>query len=265
MTISDSAGPWPAGVWFAPMLLDMEPIGLVEYDSHAAWSRVDESLTLFILDSLAYKFMSSALANLDFISGEAHVRVAKDGSGSPRLGASQEFGKVGAIEEAHVPEVPCVFISYSWDTGDHRKWVLDLASRLRQDGVKIILDKWHLRPGADKTTFMENSIAKSDFVILVCTPKYAERANERKGGVGYEAMIITGELAAKTATEKFIPVLRDGEDWDSSLPRWAKTKVGVDLRGDPYSNDHYRDLLRTLHGATHKPPPLGPKPDFDAS
>lgn len=108
---------------------------------------------------------------------------------------------------------------------------------------------------------MERSVTDSDFVILICTPSYALKANSRDGGVGYEATIITGELAKKINQGKFIPVLRDG-DWDSSLPIWIKTKVGVDLRDSPYSNEQYQELLRTLHNEPLRPPPVGPKPLF---
>ena len=54
---------------------------------------------------------------------------------------------------------------------------------------------------------MEQAVAESDFVIVVCTPTYAERANKREG-VGYESMVITSALAERILTNKFIPVLR---------------------------------------------------------
>jgi hypothetical protein len=57
---------------------------------------------------------------------------------------------------------------------------------------------------------MEKAVADSNFVIVVCTPTYSERANKRQGGVGYESMVITGELAEHILTNKFIPVLRRG-------------------------------------------------------
>jgi len=39
---------------------------------------------------------------------------------------------------------PCVFISYSWDSLEHRQWVAQLATSLRQNGVEVILDQWHV-------------------------------------------------------------------------------------------------------------------------
>ena len=162
-------------------------------------------------------------------------------------------------------EVPSAFISYSWETEAHKEWVRRLAQRLRSQGVKVILDWWHLKVGGDRTQFMESSISECQFVIIICTPTYAQKANSRHGGVGYEAMIITSQLAQNILQEKFIPVLRSGEFGDSAVPQWLQSKIGVDLRGDPYDEDEYDALLKTLHKAQPAAPPVGPKPVFPTS
>jgi hypothetical protein len=160
---------------------------------------------------------------------------------------------------------PLVFLSYSWDNEEHRNWVLDLATRLRQqDAVDVILDRWHLRPGMDRTAFMEQSVAGSDFVVLVCTPSYATRANARRGGVGYEATIITGDLAENLDTDRFIPVLRSGS-WDTAVPRWIRTRFGLELTGDPYSEDEYHTLVQTLHRSMPDAPKLGQRRDIPST
>lgn len=181
---------------------------------------------------------------------------AADAPASPRaIVAAAE--RINATPQSE----PLVFVSYSWDGPAHKEWVAKFATRLQQDGVHVMLDRWHLPRGGDKAAFMEGSVVGSDFVVLVCTPAYATRANERKGGVGYEAMVITGELAEKIDGKKFIPVLRAGE-FESALPSWIKTKFGVDLRGDPYREDEYEDLLRTLHREPTDAPPVGPRPKW---
>lgn len=158
--------------------------------------------------------------------------------------------------------VPRAFLSYSWDGPEHREWVRRFAERLQgESGVEIIFDHWHLAPGDDKLRFMEQGVAKSEFVIVVCTPTYAERANERQGGVGYESMVITSELAEHMGTNKLIPVLRKGA-WTESLPIYLKSRMGVNLSAEPYSEDEYLKLLRVLHREPMQPPPLGGKPDF---
>ena len=100
-----------------------------------------------------------------------------------------------------------------------------------------------------------------DFVIIICTETYADRANNRVGGVGIETNIITGEMAGDLLSKKFIPVLRQGA-FNNSLPSYIKTKMGVDLRGNPYKESEYDRLIRVFHGEPIQGPPIAPKPDF---
>jgi hypothetical protein len=170
--------------------------------------------------------------------------------------------KTAVRESKSASGVPRAFLSYSWDDAEHEHWVGELAKRLQgESGVEIIFDQWHLNPGGDKLHFMEQGVSDSDFVIVVCTPSYKERADKRQGGAGYESMVITAELAENILTNKFIPVLRSGT-WSSSLPIYLKSKMGVNFTHAPYSEDEYEKLLRVLHGEPIQPPPIANKPDF---
>src|SRR5690242_14322301 len=91
---------------------------------------------------------------------------------------------------------PSVFISYSWDNEDHKKWVEELARRLVTNGVVVRLDQWDVQPGDSLTSFMEGNLTACDKTLIICTPNYAAKSIERKGGVGYEQQIISGHIAA---------------------------------------------------------------------
>lgn len=162
----------------------------------------------------------------------------------------------GELENRH----PKVFLSYSWDSSEHQAWVKKLGTRLRSDGIDVILDEWDLELGDNLFLFMEK-IATVDSVLIVCTPEYAKKANSREAGVGYESNIITSGIAESTNHRKFIPVLRSGT-WGTALPVWLKHARAADLRGDDYSESQYRNLLRTLHRKNRSAPPIGPIPDF---
>ena len=41
---------------------------------------------------------------------------------------------------------------------------------------------------------MENNLEKSDYVLMICSSNYVEKANSGKGGVGYEKIIIISNL-----------------------------------------------------------------------
>ena len=154
---------------------------------------------------------------------------------------------------------PKVFISYSWDDESHKQWVRDFATRLRADGVEAILDQWEVVPGDRLPLFMEKAIRENSYVLIVCTPKYKEKSDNRKGGVGYEGDIMTAEVYAGANHRKFIPVLRRGS-WATAVPSWLGGKYSIDLSGTPYLEDQYRDLVATLHNMRDQAPPVGPTP-----
>ncbi len=151
---------------------------------------------------------------------------------------------------------PTGFISYSWDNESHRQWVRDLATRMRSDGVAVTLDAWETALGDQLPEFMERSIRENEFVLIICTPRYKVRAEARTGGVGYEGDVITGEVLIDRNHRKFIPVLRQGT-WRQAAPSWLSGKQYIDLSGDPYSEETYAQLVRTMLGISETAPPIG--------
>ena len=39
-----------------------------------------------------------------------------------------------------------VFVSYSWDSNEHKQWVKRLSTKLRSDGVDVTIDQWNTAP-----------------------------------------------------------------------------------------------------------------------
>lgn len=158
-------------------------------------------------------------------------------------------------------KVPKVFVNYSHEEPEHDSWVLELAASLRNNGVDTTLDQWDLRPGHDTTLFMESQIRDSDFVVLVCTPIYAEKSNIPLGGVGYEKNIISAEiLHSKDLRPKFIPVLRKG-DFQTALPTYLGSRYGIDFRTSRDKGEALDELLRTIHEISPaSKPPIGNNP-----
>lgn len=148
------------------------------------------------------------------------------------------------------------FISYSHDNECHKKWVKELATCLRGDGIDVILDQWELVPGDQIPSFMEKAVSESDYVLIICTKKYKERSDKRLGGVGYEGDIMTAEVLNKQNQRKFIPILRE-YSLKESFPIWLSGKYYIDLSSSPYSQEQYDDLVSTLLGTKEKAPPLG--------
>lgn len=163
-------------------------------------------------------------------------------------------------------KAPAAFVSYSWDSADHKAWVREFASKLVKNGVDVILDQWQLGPGESVTQFMETGIERAEFVLVVCTPTYARKSNTRKGGVGYEQQIISGQMAQGLKQKRFVPVLRRGSlrsGRNAAVPTHLSGLFAVDLRKDDGSKEGFEDLVRAIFAEPrHRPPALGEGPMF---
>lgn len=154
---------------------------------------------------------------------------------------------------------PRVFVSYSHDSAQHKKWVLEFATTLRNRGVDAVLDQWDLQPGDDLPHFMEAQLSSADFVLVVCTPKYVEKANAGEGGVGYEKMIVTSSLLSRIDSNKVIPIIR--QEGENKRPAFLQTKFYVDFSNDTESEYKLDDLLRVLLNAPlYEKPKIGSNP-----
>ena len=113
-----------------------------------------------------------------------------------------------------------VFISYSWDSPDHKNSVLDLADQLRIHGIDCNIDQYEVSPSEGWLNWMFNQIEESDFVLLVCTEKYYRRyrGREKPGegkGVVWEGAIISqliyDQFDAQQARTRFIPIIFESQ------------------------------------------------------
>lgn len=171
------------------------------------------------------------------------------------------------MEEAKTP--PKVFISYSWESDEHKLWVRTLAERLTDNGVNARLDQWHIVPGQSLTQFMEIEAQSCDFALIICTMDYCKKSLNRTGGVGYEQQIISGNIAAGMPREGFIPIIRDGEFTPGpscAVPAQFLGTFAIDMRKDEYVDQRIEELLRAIFKEPAlTPPPIGPRPTFGSN
>ena len=157
-------------------------------------------------------------------------------------------------------ENPKVFISYSHDSPEHKRWVSELAARLRHNGINAILDQWDLGLGDDVTRFMERGIVDADRVLVICTGKYVSKANDDEGGVGYERMIVNAELVRNLGTDKFIPIIRQASGKEKT-PTFLGTRVYADFTNDSQFDAECEKLIHELYEMPIvEKPPLGKSP-----
>ena len=155
---------------------------------------------------------------------------------------------------------PKVFISYSHDSDEHKKWVLNLATKLRRHGVEVTLDQWNLRIGQDLRFFMEQGINSAKLVLCICSKNYVEKSNNGNGGTGYESMILTQELLRNVNTDYIIPIIRNNTT-NQKLPICLGTKLYIDFEEDDKFYDRYRELIERIYSQDKlKKPKLGKNP-----
>lgn len=161
---------------------------------------------------------------------------------------------------------PRLFISYSWSSQDHESWVIDLATRLRESGIDVILDKWELKEGHDSIAFMEKMVTDPTIqkVAVISDKKYAEKADGRISGVGTETQIISREVYEKQDQGKFVAVLPERDDEGKPfLPTYYKGRIYIDLSSPEHYGDEFERLVRWVFDKPlHVKPEIGKAPAF---
>ena len=151
---------------------------------------------------------------------------------------------------------PTAFISYAWENIEAKEWSKKLATQLRIDGIDAKLDQWEVIPGDQMPHFMEKSVRDNDYVLIICTPKYQSKSENRIGGVGYEGDIMTAEVLQNSNHRKFIPILKSGTK-ETSIPSWLQGKYYVDLSNEAHYENNYSDLKTTILNTREAAPELG--------
>lgn len=155
---------------------------------------------------------------------------------------------------------PQVFISYSHDSDEHKNWIIQLSTRLRSNGVDVILDAWNTKLGSDLASFMEHGLSKSQRVICVCSDNYLNKANVGKGGAGYEKQIMTSELIIDQNTNWIIPLIINNSS-DKKLPTFLGTRKYISFEDPKLYEAKYEKLLRDILEEPVLPiPPIGRNP-----
>ena len=158
-------------------------------------------------------------------------------------------------------QVPRVFISYSWDSAEHKERVLELAFRLIDEGIDCHIDQFEPAPPEGWARWMHRQIESADFVLAVGTEIYQRRleGKEKKGfglGVTWEGKIITDSIYENpNANRKFIPIVFAIDD-----KQYISKVFGSVSFYDVSTNQGYDDLYRRLTAQNFIEKPIIGKP-----
>jgi hypothetical protein len=140
-----------------------------------------------------------------------------------------------------------IFISYSWDSQEHKDWVAKLADELEKfEDFHVCLDQFDLDSKMDRHLFMENAVYESDVVIVISTKEYARKANARTGGVGEETFFNTGKLWKDFPSDKrahTLNILREKE----GTPRYLENFFHIDFTDDLQFEEKLSELILEIN------------------
>lgn len=153
-----------------------------------------------------------------------------------------------------------VFISYARESVEHARRVLELAQKLRGDGVDCSVDQFVLGgPPEGWPRWMQRQIEDAVCVLIVCTDTYKRRFEGREvpgqgEGADWEGILVLQHLyETRSFNKRFIPILFEGSTVDD-IPFALK----------PYTHFvwplNYTDIYRVLTGQSGAlASPLGAK------
>lgn len=157
---------------------------------------------------------------------------------------------------------PKVFISYSWDSENHKKWVIALSNELRKNGIDAVVDEFITQKGTvNLNRMMIENIQNSDYTVAILTDKYAEKANSFKGGAGYETSLLINDIVDNI--EKIIPIVRFNGDVKKAIPFYLRGISYIDFSNDILFKDKLEELIYKIFKVDRiEVEPLGDMPNL---
>jgi len=236
-----------------------------------AIERIAERLGRFTRRQNAVKVVTTALLGTGFGGiepGAALLRLKSgflaNGADDTRLVVSvldkidyrdlgRRFKLSPAARKAAEADHACrVFISYSWSSPSHSRWVQNLAVDLQSANVLVRLDKMHYDDRGNVTQWMCNEIDLADLVLVICDAAYAKRADRRFGGVGWETRIMQADLQCKASFDRYIPIVRTNH-LAEGCPRFLRHASAIHWPESANDNLIRKRLIQRIRKFTPEP------------
>ncbi len=152
-----------------------------------------------------------------------------------------------------------VFISYAHESKALSDNVLEFSNFLRTKGIDSEIDQYEESPPEGWPKWMMRQIQEADYVLVVCSEAFYNRANDLSGsddglGVKWETTLILQQLySLNSQNTKFIPVIFNKENSKYiPLPLQPYTYY---LLSDTQIKNQLTNRLKGI--STSKKPPLG--------
>jgi hypothetical protein len=137
------------------------------------------------------------------------------------------------------------FISYGWDSEEHKQLVMDFANLLRRNGVNATIDRFITQSNTTNlNAMMIKNMRNNDFIIVVLTEKFAEKADNFQGGVGFETLLSLPILQENP--DKLIFVLRHKSNFRNAFPFHLQGYYAINFSDDRNFDESFEELLHRI-------------------
>jgi hypothetical protein len=160
---------------------------------------------------------------------------------------------------------PRVFISYAYDTEQHKHQVHEFARFLRTEGgIDVRFDLWDNNRRMDWSAWIIEQVREADFVLVVASPAYKHRAegsvDPAEGrGVQFETALLRDLLTQDRGTwvHRVLPVVLPGRSVEE-IPTFLQPHAASRYVVASLSLDGVDELYRVITGQPrHCRPVLG--------
>lgn len=146
---------------------------------------------------------------------------------------------------------PTCFISYSWDSISHKKWVARFVKKLSSFGIIPIFDQSADLIMENMPTFMQK-LVEADYIAAICTPQYYQKVNN---GAAFEKMLLGGEVLKTPFSKKFLVILAAGSI-DTSIPIFLRPLNYIDMSNHTINNRKMEQIaakMKEIHSKVRVP------------
>lgn len=154
-----------------------------------------------------------------------------------------------------------IFISYCSIDDKNVQWVEKFVDNLeRKTDFHVIFDKYDLKAGDDVNFFMEDSIFNSDFILVIATKTYKNKADNRNSNVGIETYMASArynKLLKEKRNPHIIVILRE----EDSIPNYLEGKKYINFIDDNLYCQRFNELINSINGKSEISRP--PKSEID--
>lgn len=154
------------------------------------------------------------------------------------------------------------FVSYSWDSMEHKEWVIGFTNKLRKNGIDATNDVFETQKGTTNLySMMANNIRIKDFIIVIITDNYCKRADKLEGGVGFETELLLPLIQSNK--DKIILIVRNKSQGKDNIPFYLNGIHYFDFSDDTKFDEMFKGLLYRILGVErYLVAPLGDIPNL---